>query len=222
MRIAFAFAATHPMTEPANIASSLSAGRRVPLQARSNKTVEEIMDAAAGLLGKVPFEQITTSRIAAEAGISVGALYRFYTDRQEIFDAIAVRELESFRAEIERAFSARQLIFSPRKSLGRVLDSYVAFLESRPHFRELALGNHISDRVRESQSNPETGPGGILGDLLVKKCGWKPGKKLQLRIRIAAEVGDRVIAFAYRQETVEARHAVLKELKEMLTGYLLP
>ena len=198
------------------------ASRRAPLQARSNRTVEDILDAASNLLGSVPFEEITTSRIAQEAKISVGALYRFYNDRQAIFDAIAVRELETFRARIERAFSASQLIFSPRKSLGRVLDEYVAFLESRPHFRELALGNHISDRTRESQTNPETGPGGILGDLLVKKCGWKPGKKLQLRIRIAAEVGDRVIAFAYRQETPEARQAVLKELKEMLAGYLLP
>ena len=157
------------MTVPAN--------RRSPLQARSNKTVEEILDAASSLLGKLPFEQITTSRIAEQAGISVGALYRFYSDRQEIFDAIAVRELDAFRAEIERAFSARQLIFSPRKSLGRVLDAYVDFLESRPHFRELSLGNHISDWTRESQSDPETGPGGILGDLLVKKCGWRPGKE---------------------------------------------
>ena len=197
-------------------------GRRAPLQARSNKTVEELLDAAAELLGRVPFDQITTSRIAEQAGISVGALYRFYSDRQEIFDAIAVRELETFRAEIERAFTARQLIFSPRKALGRVLDAYVEFLESRPHFRELALGGHISEWTRESQSDPQTGPGGILGDLLVKKCGWKPGKKLQLRIRIAAEAGDRVIAFAYKQESVEARLAVLKELKEMLTGYLLP
>jgi len=202
------------MTVPAN--------RRSPLQARSNKTVEEILDAASSLLGTLPFEQITTSRIAEQAGISVGALYRFYSDRQEIFDAIAVRELDAFRAEIERAFSTRQLIFSPRKSLGRVLDAYVDFLESRPHFRELSLGNHISDWTRESQSDPETGPGGILGDLLVKKCGWKPGKRLQLRIRIAAEAGDRVIAFAYKQESLEARQAVLKELKEMLTRYLLP
>ena len=146
----------------------------------------------------------------------------FYSDKQEIFDAIAVRELDTFRAGIERAFTARQLIFSPRKSLGRVLDAYVDFLESRPHFRELALGNHISESTRESQSDPQTGPGGILGDLLVRKCGWKPGKKLQLRIRIAAEAGDRVIAFAYRQESSEARQAVLKELKEMLTAYLLP
>ena len=94
-----------------------------------------------------------------QAGISVGALYRFYSDRQEIFDAIAVRELDAFRAEIERAFTARQLIFSPRKSLGRVLDAYVDFLESRPHFRELSLGNHISDWTRESQSDPADRPG---------------------------------------------------------------
>src|SRR5215475_6725038 len=202
------------MTVPAN--------RRSPLQARSNKTVEEILDAASSLLGTLPFDQITTSRIAEEAGISVGALYRFYSDKQEIFDAIAVRELDAFRADIERAFSARQLIFSPRKSLGRVLDAYVDFLDGRPHFRELALGNHISDVTRESQSDPRNGPGGILGDLLVTKCGWKPGKKLQLKIRIAAEAGDRVIAFAYKQESPEARRAVLQELKEMLSRYLLP
>jgi AcrR family transcriptional regulator len=198
------------------------ASRRTPLQARSNKTVEEILDAASSLLGKIPFEEITTSRVAQEAGISVGALYRFYSDRQEIFDAIAVRELEAFRAEIEAAFTARQLIFSPRKSLGRVLDAYVDFLESRPHFRELALGNHISEWTRESMSDPRTGPGGILGGLLVSKCGWKPGKRLQLKIRIAAEAGDRVIASAYKQESLEARRAVLLELKEMLTRYLLP
>jgi AcrR family transcriptional regulator len=201
---------------------TVPASRSAPLQARSNRTVEEILDAAASLLGHVPFEEITTSRVAQQAGISVGALYRFYSGKQEIFDAIAVRELDEFRAEIERAFTARQLIFSPRKSLGRVLDAYVDFLESRPHFRELALGNHIGAWTRESQSDPRTGPGGILGDLLVKKCGWRPGKRLQLKIRIAAEAGDRVIAFAYKQESVEARRAVLHELKEMLTRYLLP
>jgi AcrR family transcriptional regulator len=202
------------MTTPSN--------RRTPLQARSNKTVEEILDAAALLLTTVPFEEITTSRLAEQAGISVGALYRFYSDRQEIFDAIAVRELDTFRSEIERVFTARQLIFSPRKVLGRVLDAYVEFLEARPHFRILALGNHISERTRENQSDPQTGPGGILGNLLVEKYGWRPGKKMQLRIRIAAETGDRVIAFAYRQETFDARQAVLNELKEMLTRYLLP
>ncbi|MCX6593958.1 MAG: helix-turn-helix domain containing protein [Acidobacteria bacterium] len=71
--------------------------RRAPLQARSSETVETILNAASALLARVPFEQITTSRIAEEAALSVGALYRFYKDKQEIFDAIAVRELAEFR-----------------------------------------------------------------------------------------------------------------------------
>ena len=90
------------------------------------------------------------------------------SDKQEIFDAIAVRELDTFRVEIERAFTARQLIFSPRKVLERVLDAYVDFLESRPHFRILALGKHISERTRENQSDPQTGPGEFSAI-----CWWK-------------------------------------------------
>lgn len=195
--------------------------RRAPLQARSSETVETILNAASALLARVPFEQITTSRIAEEAGLSVGALYRFYKDKQEIFDAIAVRELKDFREQIEKSVSARQLLFSTRKSLDRILDAYIAFLDSRPHFRELALGRHISEATREDQSDPETGPGGILQDLLVKKFGIRPGKGLQRKIRIAAEVGDRLIAYAYSRPTVRERSEVIAELKDLLGKYLL-
>ncbi len=201
--------------------SAPSSPRRAPLQARSSETVNTILDAASALLGRVPFEQITTSRIADEAGLSVGALYRFYHDKQQIFDAIAVRELEQFRQQIEAEVKTRQLLFSPRKSLDRILDTYVAFLDAKPHFRELALGRHISDMTREKQSDPATGPGGILESLLVKKVGLKPGKGLQLRIRIAAETGDRLIAYAYSQPTQRERAEVLAELKELLARYLL-
>lgn len=195
--------------------------RRTPLQARSSETVQTILDSTSALLAQTPFDQITTSRIAEAAGISVGALYRFYNDKQEIFDAIAVRELNEFREQIESSVNARQLLFTPRKSIDRILDSYIAFLDSRPHFRTLALGRHISDRTRDDQSNPETGPGGILESLLVNKFGIKPGRRLRLKIRIAAETGDRLIAYAYSQPTLKERKEVLTELKDMLAQYLI-
>lgn len=198
-----------------------SSTRRAPVQARSSETVKTILDAASGLLGRVPFEQVTTSKIAEAAGLSVGALYRFYNDKQEIFDAIAVRELAEFREGIEKTVKARHLLFTPKKSLHRILDSYIEFLDSRPHFRELALGRHISEGTRENQSDPATGPGGILQDLLVKKLGLKPGKRLQLKIRIAAEVGDRLIAYAYSQPGAPERKEALDELKDLLARYLL-
>lgn len=191
--------------------------RRAPLQARSNETVNTILDAACSLLGRIPFEQITTSRIAETADLSVGALYRFYKDKQEIFDAIAVCELAEFRQKISDNLKARQLLFTPRKSLDRILDSYIAFLDAKPHFRELALGRHISDQTREQQS----GAGGILQGLLIEKLGLKPGKTIKIRIRIAAEVGDRLIDFAYRQPTPKDRQVILSELKELLAAYLL-
>lgn len=195
--------------------------RRTPLQARSAETVQAILDATAALLSNVAFDQITTSRIADEAGISVGALYRFYSDKQEIFDAIAVRELTDFRAKIEGSLSASRLLLSPKKTLNKILDAYIAFLDARPHFRALAFGEHISDATREQQSDPTLGPGGILQDLFVRRFGIRPGKALQFRIRVAAEVGDRLIAFAYRQPTAEARNAVISELKELLGRYLI-
>ena len=117
-----------------------SSTRRAPVQARSSETVKTILDAASSLLGRMPIEQITTSKIAEAAGLSVGGLYRFYGDKQEIYDAIAVRELAEFRLQIEKSVHARQLLFTPRKSLNRILDSYIDFLDTRPHFRELALG----------------------------------------------------------------------------------
>ncbi len=55
----------------------------------------------------------------------------------------------------------------------------------------------------------------------MKKFGMKPSKRLQRRIRIAAEVGDRLIAFAYTQPNAKDRAEVIEELKDLLAGYLL-
>jgi AcrR family transcriptional regulator len=76
--------------------------RRTPVQERSSGTVQQIFQAASALLGRVPLEEITTSRIAAEAGVSVGALYRFFPDKQAIIDGIAVQRVEEFRASLEQ------------------------------------------------------------------------------------------------------------------------
>ena len=198
---------------------------RLPLQARSSETVKAILDGASALLGKMPFEQITTSRIAEEAGVSVGALYRFYSDKQEIFDEIALRALDVFREELAAVTTAKKLIFGRKNPVDVVLDAYISFLDRHPDFRILALGRHISDKTRESQL--DIAPEAILKGLLIDRLKIKPASKLisaklQLKMRIAAETGDRLIAFAYAQDTRAGCDAVLAELKSMLGRYLLP
>src|SRR5271165_1127731 len=124
--------------------------RRSPVQERSHETVQRVLDAASRLLETMAPEAITTSRIAAEAGVSVGGLYRFFPDKQAIIDAIAVKAVDDFRASVERSLEKTGGV-EPREFLDLVIDAYVAFLDTRPDFRTIALGRHISAGTRESQ-----------------------------------------------------------------------
>ena len=192
--------------------------RHAPVQERSNDTVQQIFAATSALLGKMPLEQITTSRIAAEAGVSIGGLYRFFPDKQAIIDAIAVRSVDEFRASVERRLEETGAV-DPREFLDLVIDAYVAFLDARPDFRTIALGRHVSPGTRERQVAADVGPAALVKGF-VGSLGIQESSDLNLKIRIATETGDRLIGFAYSQATPEERGRVIGEMKQLLAGYL--
>jgi len=198
--------------------ATASSVRRTPVQGRSSGTVKQIFQAASALLGRVPIDEITTSRIAAEAGVSVGALYRFFPDKQAIVDGIAVERVEEFRASLERCLESSDGL-DPREFFNLVIDAYVAFLDAHPDFRTIALGRHISASTRERQTRPDVGPAAIVKRFILDRLGFEVPPDLDLKLRLASEAGDRLIAYAYEQPEVE-RPAVIAELKQMLSRYL--
>jgi AcrR family transcriptional regulator len=171
------------------------------------------------LLARFRLEEITTSRIAVEAGISVGALYRFFPDKQSIVDAIAVRRVEEFRTELEKRMAAAEAM-EPRAFLDFVIDSYVAFLDAHPDFRAISLGQHISAATRQKQVHPDIGPAALVKQYTLDALGFEVPPDLDLKLRIVTEVGDRLIAFAYQQPAPEGQAAVIVEMKALLGGYL--
>jgi AcrR family transcriptional regulator len=195
--------------------------RRAPVQERSSETVHTILDAACALLERVPFDQITTSRIAEQAGVSVGGLYRFFADKQEIFDAIALRDVEAFRQEMGAVLSPLKLALNRKLPIDAVIDAYVGFLERHPAFRTLSLGRHISDSTRADQVKPDLGPASVLKEHLVRHFRFKAGAALDLKLRVATEAGDRLIAYAFEQPDRASRDRVIGELKLLLGKYLL-
>ena len=66
---------------------------REPQQGRSRETVERILAAAEHDIGRLGLAAAGTRGIAARAGLSVGALYRFFPDKEAIADALARRYL---------------------------------------------------------------------------------------------------------------------------------
>lgn len=205
---------------PSARSSPNSSARRSPLQERSQETVQRIFRAASQLLSTTPIDQITTSRIAHDARLSVGALYRFFPDKQAIIDAIAVRHMDEFRAEFETRLASLNSI-DGAAFLSAVIDAFVAFLESRPDFRAIAFGQ-ISAATRRHQTDPNASGGGLVKRFMIESLGMNDLASLDLKLRIAIETGERLFAYAFEQPDVSARSAVVAELKRLLASYLFP
>jgi len=193
--------------------------RRKPVQERSQETVQQIVAAASGLLERCPLAEITTVRIAREAGLSIGALYRFFPGKQAIYDAIAVRRVEEFREMVPRSLAGCDLSDGP-SFLNAVIDAYISFLDRHPDFRTLALSRQISPAAREGQVQPDSGAPGMVRSFMIGELGLLASPELNRKLRIAAEAGEHLIAYAYQQPGEAARRAVISELKTLLTGYL--
>jgi AcrR family transcriptional regulator len=80
--------------------------RKQPSQQRSRATTNTILDASAQVLIELGYSRATTNRIANRAGCSVGTLYQYFTNKDEIFVALIQREADSYLCELEKCLPA--------------------------------------------------------------------------------------------------------------------
>ena len=90
--------------------------------------VERILEAATHVLAADGYGAMSTNRVADAAGVSVGSLYRYFTDKHEIFETLRVRASEAILRDLTTAIAegARR---PPREGVRAVIASLVASLE---------------------------------------------------------------------------------------------
>jgi AcrR family transcriptional regulator len=77
--------------------------RKTPLQARSTVTVEAISEATIQVLLSHGADRLTTTRVAQRAGVSVGTLYQYYSNKQSLLFAVLENHLTNVMATVEAA-----------------------------------------------------------------------------------------------------------------------
>lgn len=82
--------------------TALRSPRNQPRQPRSRVTVSAILDAAIRVLDRQGLGEMTTSRVAEVAGVSVGTLYQYFAHREAIIEALQDRELQRADSMLER------------------------------------------------------------------------------------------------------------------------
>lgn len=83
-------------------APTLLEPRKSPVQARSAASVEAILEATVQVLLSVGKERLTTTRVAARAGVSVGTLYQYFPNKSSLLQAALLRHLQAVSDAVEQ------------------------------------------------------------------------------------------------------------------------
>jgi AcrR family transcriptional regulator len=76
-------------------------GHRKPLQERSRKTYDTLLEAAGALLEEVGIERISTNLICQRAQVTAPAFYRYFDDKYAVIGALAERLLKRHNIALE-------------------------------------------------------------------------------------------------------------------------
>lgn len=95
-----------------------AAQRATPSQARARFTVETILEAASEILRVQGVDAVTTRKIAARAGVSVGAVYQYFPNKEAILIEISKRVMDE-----ESEAASPELFRLHRKSLDEMLQA---------------------------------------------------------------------------------------------------
>jgi AcrR family transcriptional regulator len=95
-----------PSTQPANKPEPKTGARRQPTQARSQQTIQTLFKAAAQILDKEGEAGLSTNKVAAAAGFSIGTLYQYFPSKEVLVRAMAARGQELVLQELQAYLSA--------------------------------------------------------------------------------------------------------------------
>ncbi|WP_063053853.1 TetR/AcrR family transcriptional regulator [Nocardia arthritidis] len=122
-----------------------NSGSRRPTQERAKATREHILNSAARLFGEHGITDTSTNSIAADAGVSVGTVYRYFSDRTVMVDKLIDRLVEDAEQRFtERVFGLAEQTTTELVAsiLGLITDELVA---NAPLIRALAVGVSFYD-----------------------------------------------------------------------------
>jgi len=104
---------------------------------RTETTRRELIAAARKLFTEKSYADTSTPEIVAAAGVTRGALYHHFADKQALFRAVVEQEAEDVASEIESAFGPGEL--TPRDALMAGSDAYFAAMRVPGRTRLLLL-----------------------------------------------------------------------------------
>jgi AcrR family transcriptional regulator len=190
-------------------------------QARGEKRMETLLDAAAEVFAEQGYKAAGTNEIARRAGASPGTLYQFFKNKEAIAVALTARYVARLRAAHGEAFDLSIAELPLREMLDRIIDPVVAFDRANPGFYALLADPRLSPELASAKKPAQKLMFQRLDQILERRA---PELPTEQRIR-TAEVAVhlfRGLLPLIMSATEQELPALVAETKEVLYNYLAP
>lgn len=118
-------------------------------QRRSAATYEALLQAAARVFAKKGFDAAQTPEIAAEAGVSTGAFYRYFADKRAAFVEVIAQHLRQAHAEVMTRLTperfAGRVAHDHRRAIDLVIDVLFDRIQRDVELERVYLAMSFSD-----------------------------------------------------------------------------
>lgn len=183
--------------------------------------MERILEAADAEIGEVGLARTSTRRIAQRAGLSVGATYRFFADKEAIAVALSERYLDAalsaYGAVLERVSGPEDLPLA----IETLVKNAAQLQQAHPGYYRLT-----EERLPELVASPahvaREGIVDLLAQAMIRTGAVSsevPEALVRTRIELCVETVRHALAHADAEDGAD-RDLLIEELSHMLTAYL--
>lgn len=126
--------------------------RKLPRQERSRATYEAMLEACARLLREEGYEALTTTGVAERAGVGVGTLYEFFSNKESIVAALIEQRIARLVADAAARLDASLEIRDVDRAADFLIRGLIDLLLSdRELYRVVLLEVPFSNRLPAMQ-----------------------------------------------------------------------
>ncbi|WP_394435274.1 TetR family transcriptional regulator [Streptomyces sp. SGAir0957] len=190
--------------------------RRAPVQQRSAERLSRILDACAELLDEQGYDDLSTRAVATRADVPIGSVYRFFSNKRAMVDALAERNLERYAERVAERLGAIAAD-DWRGAMDAILDEYLAMKRTAPGFSLVDFGTQIP--VGDPDADPNLRVADTLTDLLAPHLGRTPDAALRRAFLVAVEAADALVRLAFRLDPA-GDEGIIEEIRQLLRAYL--
>lgn len=125
--------------------------RRSPKQNRSQKKLQQILNAARKVLIQRGYEGFTTNHVANEANCNIGTVYRYFPEKNEIIKSLYLSWLAEEKAVNQKAVQELVTPIDPAELVGELFLRHLCEHDQDAHVLaiELTKALYLNAEVRE-------------------------------------------------------------------------